>query len=150
MFDNYLFECRAKKSTVIRSRNDSLSLELHPSIQRHRGRQGEKESDEFMHKLAESSEITLRTRQEALDRDKEPYRGTPHARVCIPGTTNTATAGGRPGTRRVSQSQYLGQGQKVPRSPPFSPRLAPRDTQSRSHGERALHFHFARSARVHS
>lgn len=81
-----------------------------------------------MHKLPESSEISLRTRQEALDRDKEPYRGTPHARVCIPGTTNTATAGGRPGTRRVSQSQYLGQGQKVPRSPPLLPPGSPPET----------------------
>lgn len=64
-----------------------------------------------------------------VDRDKE-LRSALHVWLSIPGATNTATGGTRPGTRRVSQSQYLGQGQKVPRSPG-----SPRHWESRLHGE---------------
>ncbi|CAL1673599.1 unnamed protein product [Lasius platythorax] len=70
-----------------------------------------------MHSSPSSDLSPSATGNATVDRDKELYRGVYYTPVCIPGTTNTATGGGRPGTRRVSQSQYLGQGQKVPRSP---------------------------------
>lgn len=79
----------------------------------------EKTESQHVREFTHSSPSSERDRKrDGGPRQREPYGGISHAGVCTPVTTNTATAGGRSGlTRRVSQSQYLGQGQKVPRSP---------------------------------
>lgn len=82
----------------------------------------EKESGEFMHKIPR--ELRDRspgaTGSATLDRDKEPYRGSPSTHQSVyTWYYKHRHRWWSTGYARVSQSQYLGQGQKVPRSPPL-------------------------------